>query len=192
MFQPWIGSKYGKTRLLILGESAYSWFEDNEWQHPPLDHAIGSVGWAINNFPASGRFFAMVSRALANEESPTKDRLEAVWARVAFTNYISMTVGCGPRVRPTTEMWEEAKDSFLSDLTDQKKFPEYPRRVVVLGKTMWGKMPESHIYITDEVQGYRLAGDVVMCQAMDHPAGGLSWRKLASVLYFTYEQELKG
>jgi hypothetical protein len=34
MFEPWKGSKYENTRLLILGESAYSWWEADELQHP--------------------------------------------------------------------------------------------------------------------------------------------------------------
>ena len=53
-------------------------------------------------------------------------------------------------------------------------------------------MPETDIYITDELQGYRLAeGEVMMCCAVNHPAGGHLSRELASVIYFSYEQELR-
>jgi hypothetical protein len=192
MFQPWKGREYDSTRLLILGESTYSWLEADERRHPSPQHSIETVRWAIDNFPNCGRFFAMVSRALANEENPTKDRLQYVWDRVAFTNYVSVTVSVtvedGPRTRPTPVMWADAKRDFLPEVSKLA-----PKRVIVLGTTMWGEMPEADIYITDDVQGYRLGdGEIMMCCAVNHPAGGLSWRKLASVVHFTYEREFRG
>ena len=95
MFQPWKGSKYDVTRLLILGESPFSWWEDDELRHPLPQHFIEMFKWAIDSFPDCGRFFAMVSRGLANEENPSKERLKFVWDRAAFTNYVSGTVGDG-------------------------------------------------------------------------------------------------
>lgn len=188
MFQPWIGREYDSTRLLILGESAYSWWEADELRHPSPQHSKITVGWAIDKFPNCGRFFAMVSRALADEENPTRDRLQFVWDRAAFTNYVSGTVGDGSRTRPTPTMWADAKRDFLPEVSKLA-----PKRVIVLGTTMWGEMPETDIYITDDVQGYRLGGgEIMMCCAVNHPAGGLSWRKLASVIHFTYERELRG
>lgn len=38
--KPWIpyeGEHYHKTRLLLLGESAYSWRENNDLQDPSID-----------------------------------------------------------------------------------------------------------------------------------------------------------
>jgi hypothetical protein len=190
MFQPWIGREYDGTRLLILGESAYSWWEADELQHPSPQYSIESVKWAIVNFPNCGRFFSMVSRALANEENPTKDSLQFVWDRAAFTNYVSVTVGDGSRTRPTPAMWADAKRDFLPQIS--KLLSPRPRRMIVLGTTMWAMMPDADIYITDEVQGYRLDdGEMMMCCAVNHPAGGLSWRKLASVIHFTYEREFR-
>jgi hypothetical protein len=112
MFEPGKKPEYKKTRLLILGESAYSWWEDDELQHPSLQHSSETVQWAINAFPSCGRFFAMISRALANDETPTKARLQAVWNCVAFTNYVSTTVGEGPPRPPTREMWAAAHDTL--------------------------------------------------------------------------------
>ena len=188
MFQPWIGSEYGSTRLLILGESAYSWWEADELRHPSPQHAIKSVKWTITDFPNSGRFLRMVSQALANVETPTIARLQFVWDRVAFTNYVSGTVGDGSRTRPTPAMWADAKKDFLPQVSKLA-----PKRVIVLGTTMWSMMPETDIYITDDVQGYRLdGGEIMMCCAVSHPPGGLSWQKLASVILFTYEREFRG
>jgi hypothetical protein len=55
---------------------------------------------------------------------------------------------------------------------------------------MWSNMPDTDIFITDDVQGYHVGGDVMMCWATNHPSGGLSWRQLAAVIHFTYEREL--
>ncbi len=129
----------------------------------------------------------MVSRALANEETPTKDRLQFVWDRAAFTNYVSVTVGDGSRTRPIPAMWADAKRDFPAQVSKLA-----PRRLIVLGITMWAMMPEADIYITDDVQGYRLnGGEIMMYCAVSHPAGRLSWRKLASVIHFTYEAQFR-
>jgi hypothetical protein len=187
MFQPWIGNEYARTRLLILGESAYSWEED-ELIHPPLTHSLDSVNWAIEEFPNAGRFFNMISKALANEETPSRDRLNQVWNRVAFTNYVSGTVGEGARIRPSREMWETASRDFRNEI---QAIDPLPTRLIVLGQGMWGNMPETEVHITDQVQGYRFGEHLMMCMAVHHPAGGLSWRELASVLHFTYLTELR-
>jgi hypothetical protein len=113
----------------------------------------------------------MASRALANEESPTRDRLRSVWNRVAFTNYISDTVGDGAGTRPTPAMWEAAKQEFLPQLS---KLHPNPKRLIVLGKDMWNAMPDTEIHITDDVQGYRLGDHVIICCALFHPARGLA------------------
>ena len=37
-FQPWKGKHYKKTGLFMLGESAYSWKDENgQWQRPTLN-----------------------------------------------------------------------------------------------------------------------------------------------------------
>lgn len=186
MFQPWVGREYDRTRLVILGESAYSWWVGDELRHPSPQHSIESVQWAIENFPNCGRFFGMMARALANAENPKKDHLQFVWDRVAFTNYVSGTIADSARTRPTRAMWADARRDFLPQLSKLA-----PRRVIVLGTTMWAMMPEADIYIADDVQSYRLdSSEIVMCCAVNDPAGGLSWRKLASVIHFTYEREL--
>ena len=55
---------------------------------------------------------------------------------------------------------------------------------------MWARMPDSHIDITDDVQAYIVDGKTIMCRAVNHPAGGLSWRELASVIQFVYHDVL--
>jgi hypothetical protein len=186
MGEPWKGKHYDLTHMLILGESAYSWDEDGEIQHPDENHAIGSVEWTIENFDQSARTMRMISRALAGEEWPSAERLKFVWNRVAFTNFVDGTVGEGARKRPTAAMWADAQLKFLPLLEHIR-----PRRVIVLGQDLWSNMPETDLYITDAVQGYRLAdGTHAICQQVPHPAAGLSWRQLAAIVFFKHEREL--
>jgi hypothetical protein len=104
----WKGNQYEETGLLLLGESAYSWIEDGEVTHPSPQHAIDLVEKVIKDFPTNP-FMTKLSRALTAEEWPNQAQLESAWARAAFANYIQSSVGLGPRIRPTYEMWQEAK-----------------------------------------------------------------------------------
>jgi hypothetical protein len=61
----------------------------------------------------------------------------------------------------------------------------HPRRAVVLGKELWSNMPETFLTITDDVQAYRLSNnELCVCWAVNHPSRGLSWRELATIIYF--------
>lgn len=181
----WVGDEYQATRLLLLGESQYSWLENGEVVHPSLDHATEMVEDVLRRFPTYS-FMTKLSMALACEERPSLERLKQVWNRVAFVNYVPGTVGVGARVRPTPEMWAAAKNSFPDILKRLR-----PRRIVVLGITMWSMMPDSDLHITDNVQAYRLPdGSLSICWALNHPSRGLSWRELAGVIYFGSANEL--
>ena len=116
MYEPWIGTNYCDTGLLVLGESAYSWWEEDELRHPTPDHSLRAVTEVIANFDEATRFFKLITRALANEEQPSEGRVKSVWNRVAFSNYVDGTIGQGPRTRPSEEMWAAAKERFLKDL----------------------------------------------------------------------------
>jgi hypothetical protein len=185
MFQPWKGAQYDQAGLLLLGESTYSWIEDEVVTHPSPQHACELVQNVLRNFPTNP-FMTKLSRALAAEERPNQTQLESTWARVAFTNYIQSSVGLGARIRPTSEMWQEAKGEFASLLDDLR-----PRNIIVLGKEMWSMMPETSVWLTDDVQGYRLSnGKVAICWALNHPSAGLSWRRLSDIIRFACDREL--
>lgn len=190
MSEPWIGQHYDATRLLLLGESAYSWAEDGETKHPSDRHSCDLVEWAIADFEGcrSGGlgFIVTLSRALAGEESPSRERLRYVWDRVAFTNYVTQPVGLGSRVRPSAESWEEARNAFPRTVEQLK-----PSRIIVLGLTMWGRMPSTQLYFTDYMQAYRRSDGVLSFgYAVNHPSAGLGWRDLAPLIHFTYGNEL--
>lgn len=54
---------------------------------------------------------------------------------------------------------------------------------------MWSKMPKEDVYITDDMQGYFLDDNLVaVCWALPHPSAGLSWTRLAEIIYFTMSE----
>jgi len=184
MYKPWIGPNYPETQLLILGESAYPWAENGKSVCPSPEHSTECAIWASCDFErcrTSNRFLTAVSRALANEESPTTDQLRAAWDRIAFTNFVSETVG-EYLARPTPAMWAAAKRVFLPQLSEFFGSRPKPRRIIVIGKGIWKSMPDADIQIDAGVKGYRLADHIVMCFALPHTRAGLSWRQLANVV----------
>lgn len=183
MWEPWIGSNYDATRLLLLGESAYSWKQDGEEVDPSSRHSILTVEEAISDFPTTP-FAIMLTRAVTGKANPNHEEREAGWARVAFTNYVPGTVGSGARVRPSPALWAQAKAEFPGLLRQLR-----PRNVIVLGKTMWAMMPDTQVWLTDDVQGYLLDGRAIaFCWAVPHPSAGLSCEWLTSLVNYLYKQ----
>ncbi len=186
MSQTWIGEHYGQTRLLLQGESTYSWMENEDIIHPSPRHSIELVEEVIKEFP-SNPFMTKLTRALASKEAPNEDERAQSWSEAAFTNYVQTTVGIGSRIRPTSEMWLDAANSFPNLLESLK-----PRNIIVLGKDMWRNMPQTSIWLTDDVQGYRLSNnEITMCWAVNHPSAGLSWRRLADLIKFIQIRKLE-
>ena len=189
MSEPWIGPHFATTRLLLLGESAYSWVEDSELHHPSPKHCTENVEWVVNDFAAcvrAGPFLPKLSRALTGEYSPTRERLRFVWDRVAYTNYVTQSVGTGAGIRPSEEMWQKAYEDFPQLLAKIQ-----PQRVIVLGREMWSRMPEADLHITADTQGYKLpSGGLCMCWAVGQR--GVSWEELAAIVHFTHANELQG
>jgi hypothetical protein len=177
MWEPWIGRDYEAVRLLLLGESAYSWMQDGKEIHPSPRHSILTVDEAITDFPTTP-FAIMLTRGVTRKANPSHEEREEGWARVAFTNYVAGTVGRRPRVRPSPAQWAQAKLEF-PDLLRRLR----PRNVIVLGKAMWSMMPDAQVLLTNDVQGYSLdARTTAFCWAVPHPSAGLSWEWLASLV----------
>ncbi len=89
---------------------------------------------------------------------PSPTHLREAWSRVAFTNYVATPVGIGASTRPSEPQWAAAKAEFPALLERLK-----PRRIIVLGKTMWSRMPGVDLMYTDDVQGYRLSDGSMGC-----------------------------
>lgn len=182
----WVGSEYDAGRLLLLGESAYSWREEDDIVDPGPSHAENLVRGAISG--QRGRFMTMLTRALAKSDHPSTEQAQAAWDRAAFLNYVDGTVGIGARIRPTDEQWYAATQSFRQTLEELR-----PKTIIVLGRALWSHMPDADIWLTDDVQGYRLSDrSVTMCWAVSHPSssGGLSWSRLSDLIAFATDRQL--
>jgi len=181
MWEPWKGSDYESTRLLLLGESAYSWIQDGREVHPSPRHSILTVEEAITDFPTTP-FAIKLTRGVTGKENPSREDREVGWSRVAFTNYVPRAVGGAARVRPSPELWVEAQAEFHNLLKTLQ-----PKNVIVLGKEMWAMMPDTQVWLTDDVQGYVVDDDMALCWAVPHPSAGLSWEWLAMLVQYLCE-----
>jgi hypothetical protein len=110
MFEPWIGPHYDATRLLLLGESAYSWTDcDSTLQHPTPDHCRKLVEWVVGGFeecrsgPEKLPFMVKVSRALANDECPPRSTFGTsgivLRSRTMSARRLATALACGHRER---------------------------------------------------------------------------------------------
>ena len=162
-FRPWVGEYYDETKLLLLGAW---WDENNQRRNPSLDLPKKMVKEVLNDFGSSNRFMKMLSRGLVGEEEPSKELLRRVWHRVAFTYYVG-----------------ETKSDFCSNILNKLR----PWRIIVIGTTLWSKMPKTERNISDDVQVYSLEdGSVAVCWAIPYP----SWTKLADTIHFALRREL--
>ena len=117
-----------------------------------------------------------MTRALAGVEAPTREQREAAWNGCAYTIYVPGSVGEGPRTRPSEEQWQAASEPFRQLLHKLA-----PRRCVIFGKIAWSRMPETQVYLSDDVQAYRLPGGALCwCLCLTHPSGrgAPSWRTM--------------
>ncbi len=184
MTMAWKGDRYETRRLLLLGESQYSWLDDGEIRHPGENHAAELVTEAIGM--EASRFMMTLTRALSRREAPSRAERESAWAQAAFVNFVDESVGIGARIRPSAEMWSSARSRFRSLLEELR-----PHTVIVLGKECWTNLPDADLHLTDDVQGYRLRdGSAAICWAVQHPARGLSWRRLAQLIAFSTAREI--
>ena len=136
-FTPWIGDNYwsghrfGK-RVLVLGEAHYTWDEGM----PPLPSNL-TIQCIEEQISGEGTyaFWTKIAIAFLNEHPSVEDKKE-FWHSVSFYNYIQESVGLGPRVRPTEEMWENAREPFDEVLS--KLCPQF---IAVLGYELWDALP---------------------------------------------------
>lgn len=174
MWEPWRGQHYG-NHLLLLGESCYAWRNNGQLCHPAPNHPVNIVEAAIEDPPGYGRFMVCMTRALSGTQNPTEVQAQMGWQSVAFTNYVPVSVGEGPAGRPSQAMWDQAYGEWNELLNTLR-----PRKIIVLGLTMWSNMPDTQVQIDKVVQGYTLRnGSVAMCYAIKHPARGPGWNEYA-------------
>jgi hypothetical protein len=178
MWVPWQGVNYPARRLLLLGESCYSWRENGELIHPEPHHPVNLAEWAMAEPDTPIRFLRKLTRALCGVEAPSAEQTQIAWQSIAFTNYVPVAVGEGHAANPTVALWAQAA-SELPDVLNLLK----PRLVIVLGREMWNRMPETQVILGDYVQGYTLEnGETAMCHVIAHPSRGPSWTEYAAFI----------
>lgn len=190
-YRPWIGDNYAKTRFLVLGESAYQWDEDGQLLDPSEGHPEEMVEWAINDFDRIRKttYFGKITRALCGKLDPTIKERKAAWDNCAYSIYVPGSVGYGPRTRPTSEQWQEAKKLFpqLIDLLRPGPARELvrPSQILVTGYGAWENMMECVAKLTDELQACRFGGpdsELTWCLAVPHPTApheGTGWQDIS-------------
>ena len=138
-FRPWIGDNFSEDglrskKILILGESHYQWNKNI-----PLteDLTIQCILEQIDGGYTKA-FWTNIVITLLNIRPSLEDKYRC-WHSVAFYNYIQCSVGFGPRVRPTPEMWEKSQTAFSEVINELQ-----PDCIIVLGYQLWYNLPPNN------------------------------------------------
>ena len=186
-FLPWVGRNYrsGTTRLLVLGESHYD--EDHEFDggRPHQDFTRVQIDKYLE--VPSWKFWTNITQVVAGKPKNKCD-IEAVWARIAFYNYVNCFVGAGPRIPPMASDWKNSMEDFRKVLADLE-----PTHILVLGMRLWDHLEADEERGEDIVIGDRKArvwyfDSSIPCLPIFHPSGGFSSSKWAA--WVTRLQEL--
>jgi hypothetical protein len=184
-FEPWKGNKYSVTKVLILSESVYSTRdEDQNLIDPTPSNTTDNVHyWGIDHFGKRG-YYTSMGKALCGAKNPTASELRKAWNEYALTPYVQSSVGEGSKRRPSNTQWQDAAACF-KPLIEKLR----PRKIIVTGKTMWGKMPDCTVCrVCDDLQAYKLSDDsLVWCLAVPHPSNrklkeGFQWEKVGMAI----------
>jgi hypothetical protein len=179
-FQPWVGEKWQQRtnalgiRLLVLGESHYCRNpEEIGTCYPNLTIDVVEQ-YAI---AGPGRFFTGITQVLSGRKKwqLTQSELSDIWAGLVFYNYVPVYVAAGPRVRPSSEMFELGAAPFARLIAEYQ-----PEAVLVCGLTLWWWVLKGWSGFTGDPSKYDFyrLGPAVAARMM-HPSAGFSsaaWR----------------
>jgi hypothetical protein len=128
-FWPAVGREYKNSglKLLVLGESHYSWDGMPEDLHLITRRALEGKN--------RHRFWKSIAGLF--------DRESDFWDEVVFYNFIQHLVGNGPRQRPAKWMW--TSERTVNGLKEVFRH-QLPNRVLVLGKTTWQMLPGNECF----------------------------------------------
>jgi len=176
-FLPWKGGRYESSplfgrKVLVLGESHYQWDKEkpiDEWDNLTIECIREQISGE-----ATFAFWTNIAVAFLNRR-PTLAEKESFWHSVAFYNYIQFSVGLGPRVPPTREMWRDSEPGFVQVLNNLK-----PDVIVVLGYALWKNLPELGGKVGPIIAGadqpdtwrYPYEGRSALAYAILHPSSG--------------------
>jgi hypothetical protein len=175
-FQPFVGSRFKTTRMMILSESAYDWKMGRKTISPPPAHPTQSLRYAIATFEGRRGYFKSMGRAICGTRTPSEKDLDAAWSEYAYTIFVQSTVGQGARRRPSAKQFRDGGPPFLSVLERLR-----PRKVIVTGIELWNSMPYTAVQFRNDLQAYSLTdGTLVWCLALPHPSNstvGFKWEE---------------
>lgn len=172
-FSPWVGANYSlqTSRVMILGESTFRSDARPNYTIDCIQEIIADQG--------RYRFWTNIAIALLGRK-PSRDETRNLWHSVAFHNYVQESVGDGPRIAPTDEMWK--RDANLLAFREIVAVLK-PKCVIVLGKRLWRRLPptgstggptivgapqpDTRIYSLDD--GHRF-----LAYGIAHPSSGFS------------------
>ena len=187
MFEPWVGSDWGKSgnvvggaRLLVLGESHYC-----DTDKP---HLIGTCEPAttcdvVNLYALKSphRFFTGITQVVSGRPKwqLSQGELQATWNSIAFYNYIPVFVATESRVRPDHEMFELGREPFARLVKELA-----PDAILVCGFELWwwvlkgvpGGFQGDPAKTTFHCIGTALAGRI------KHPSAGFWYQQWRPVL----------
>jgi hypothetical protein len=133
------------TRLLVVGESAYQMDGDPRAPVDPTDvikaikaYLLGreSNDDATDKQPPGYMHFKKIFQTVYNPNTDWNSHLlEAIFNQITYVNYVQAPVGSNASCRPTPEQWQASWIPFREFLDKLK-----PRKVLVLGYTVWGDM----------------------------------------------------
>lgn len=129
---PWCGSAYRtmRLRLLLLGKAHYG-VQPSDDSPEFTRELIQKVRDGHVREPFFTKTSALVAEASELPSQPTSE----FWNKIAFLNYVPVTVGSGVHDAPTPTMWRRGNSRLLEILEDLR-----PTHVLSLGKEQWNRI----------------------------------------------------
>jgi hypothetical protein len=183
--EPWIGTEWGHAgpRLCLVGESHY--ITDPSDDAPRINQdIIRDIRDGRRKLP----FYTKVATLLSDFGS---GRAESLWDRVAFFNFVPVSVGTVHDAEPTAEMWRDGLARFQQFLVASK-----PSHVLSLGRRQWDHIafpPHWKSLALSSEEAVRMwhtpTGDRIAATYINHPQSrGFSakrWRPRVATLLAT-------
>ena len=177
-FKPWKGEKYESNklfgkRILVLGEAHYEW--DKTILLSP-DFTIDCIREQIEG-RSTFKFWTNIAIAFLNKR-PSLEEKKEFWESVAFYNYIQQSLGFGPRLAPSQEMWRNSEPGFVEVLAEL-----LPRVIIVLGYRLWRHLPPVSRLDGPKIIGSKQTdtwyypipnGESCLTYAIQHPSTGFN------------------
>ena len=128
----WVGKRWmsSSMRLLLLGESHY--LTDLADDSTELTRQIIT---GVRDGTRRIRFYTRTEAVCVGVPFAETDEPTSFWDRVAFSNFVPMTVGMASDAVPTAEMWR-AGSEYFTRLLDELR----PSHVLSLGQRQWNQI----------------------------------------------------